>query len=824
MVLPGKLTIGFLQEDNPQKFYFRVRPLIIQDGETFFRAENVTEEFQDDGYIRIVPDKNELSHFKTRMRELGRYCLLDLRNHPGDNDKIRPNKNHSAENGDRNAFIMYSDVVFSISPLSLAEVVEADGAPGDRLIPQPGTPYVALAQKGRLVGLYRWAAQETGARLLTEDAVPVEQPLEALSGRLFEVETEEPAPRRLLVDLAHFGVAPAQSAQSADAVEEPAPERTAPEKAEKPEKPERSERNDRNDRAEKIDPRPRERREASEPKPWLQPQAPSAPSRPSKAREADEQCGFNPRRGPSIKEVLDDMWRRSRVDQLGHPVPGNAQSVPADNPLDRAMEAVEAVWELPEARASLVESLLKLGDMDQMLGLTGGENAVQARALRNGEEKLAQMEADRLQLICDIDRLKKNRQEARAELLREVEETRRSEFEDASHRLSALRDEEDAARQEAERAKEAASLAGASLTGLVTKQLDRKLADQLLESRARDMLTALLYGREPRVHAPATCSPSAGEAVCDLRVRFEKAGLPLTNDEAVNLLVCLSQGRILLLTGPSGSGKSLFARTLGAALGLGSERFFELSVSPDIRRLGDEIESMSPSGVPLVRLPGLRALLRTHDGMAPTMLMLDEANRAPIDHYAAELLSLSETGAPHALHTPCESLPLGDELRVVMTLCEAGYGLPLTEKVLDRAWMLRLSRPEAEAEWRADEPILPSPEFALSLQSLTRLFAPMQEVPGEVRERMLVLRKRLGERGILLSRRTLNDTYAYCSAAIPLMTADPLKVLDWALSQRVMPVILSGARPEALRDVSNLFVDMPRCLALLDAPIPVPTI
>ena len=41
MILPGKLTIGFLQEDNPQKFYFRVRPLIIQDGETFSRAENV---------------------------------------------------------------------------------------------------------------------------------------------------------------------------------------------------------------------------------------------------------------------------------------------------------------------------------------------------------------------------------------------------------------------------------------------------------------------------------------------------------------------------------------------------------------------------------------------------------------------------------------------------------------------------------------------------------------------------------------------------------------------------------------------------------------
>ena len=31
MILPGKLTIGFLQEDNPQKFFFRVSPLIIKE-------------------------------------------------------------------------------------------------------------------------------------------------------------------------------------------------------------------------------------------------------------------------------------------------------------------------------------------------------------------------------------------------------------------------------------------------------------------------------------------------------------------------------------------------------------------------------------------------------------------------------------------------------------------------------------------------------------------------------------------------------------------------------------------------------------------------
>lgn len=819
MILPGKLTIGFLQEDNPQKFYFRVRPLVIRDGETFSRAENVREAYQDDGYIRIVPDKNELSHFKTRMRELGSYCLLDLRAHPGDNDKIRPNKNHSAEIGDRNAYIMYSDVVFATTPATLAEVIEAEGAPGERLIPRPGTPYVALTQNGRLVGLYRWEMQEMGARLLSDNAVPVEQPIEALSDCLFDVEVEDRTSRRILVDLARFGVKAAQEpVKAVEASEElvpapaaaPAPERPA----ERPERPaERAERPV--ERAEKP---AREKKE--EAKPWLQ----STPApRAGRAREADEQSGFNPRRGPSIKEVLDDMWRRSRVDQLGHPVPGNAQSIPASNPLEQAMDAVRAVWELPEARVSLVEALLKLGDMEKLLGLTGGENASQARSLRIGEEKLAQLEADRLKLLCDIDRLKKNRQDTRSELLRELEETRKKELAALNGQIERLRGEQEMAQAEAQRAKEAAAQAGAALTSLVNKQLDRKLSDQLLEGRARDMLTALAYGQETRPAKAKTCDPSAGEAICDLRVRFEQAGIPLTNDEAVNLLVCLAQGRILLLSGPESSDRELFGRTLAAALGLrDGSRFFEMAVSPDIRRLGDEIEAVSPTGVPLVRLGELRSLLRLRDGQTPTLLQLDEANRAPIDYYAAELLNLGEAGAPQALHTPSETIPLGEELRVVMTLCEAGYGLPLTEKVLDRAWTLRLKTPPAETEWRLDRPQLPAPEAALSLAALSRLFAPTQEVPGEVRERMQTLRRKLAERGVLLSRRSLSDTYAYCAAAIPLMTAQPMQVLDYALSQRVMPVVLASARLDALRDVSALFVDMPRCLALLDASLPLP--
>lgn len=111
MSLPGKLSIGFLQEDNPAKYFFRLRPILVKEDEGFQTLDNLNERYPQDGFIRIVPDKNEISHFKARMRALGRYCMLNLTRHPNENDKIRPNKNFAMVSTERNANIVYSDVV-----------------------------------------------------------------------------------------------------------------------------------------------------------------------------------------------------------------------------------------------------------------------------------------------------------------------------------------------------------------------------------------------------------------------------------------------------------------------------------------------------------------------------------------------------------------------------------------------------------------------------------------------------------------------------------------------------------------------------------------
>ena len=847
MILPGKLTIGFLQEDNPQKFFFRVSPLIIKEENGYQVVEDARQEFLEDGFIRIVPDKNEMSHFKTRMRSLGRYCLLDLRRHTGENDKIRPNKNHAGETGDRNAFIVYSDVVARINPRFMAEAVAPDQ---DGLFPAPGTPLVAVMQDGQVRGIYAWANRSDAACIIGDSLT--DQDLSDAAAQLIDV-TVNNAPVQLLLNLGAWGVAPAEGEERieecavpdkpaetprAEAPEAPAPRAAAPE----PE-PERSaerpaeriiEREKSADRpVERIAPRAAESEKAPEsaPKPWLQhttyvfPRVVASSRLSPRAQSLQQQSGFNPHRSASIKDVIDDMWRQSRLDQLGHPVPSTASADPVVSPIDKAMQAVREAWALPEARASLISSLLKLDDLDNALGV--GPAARQARDDREREQALNRMEADRLKVLCEIDELKKMRADKRAELVNELKRSHAAEMAQLDRKNAALREAGQRYAAEAASAQKAAETAEKAFKDVLSGDLNDQLARLLAEGRARDLMVALAHAADAPAALPETENPSAGELISDIRVRFDEAGYPLTNDEAVNLLACLTLGRIVIFSGANGSGKSERARTLAAALGVATPeygRFVEMQPDEDARPLGSLIGEIAPSGVPVVRRPELKRVLEAGCDTVPALLMIDDANRAPVERTLGALLSQLDGNAPGRLQTGLGAITINPALRLLLTLQDASEGVCVDARLLDRAFMIRLAPERADTPWQPRRRVQPQPEKAVSMATLKAIFKTDGDVPGEIVERMKTLREKLAGVGVYLSRRALDDMYAYCAAVSPLMTASPLEVLDYAFAQRAMPAILASANLDALHALPSILPDMPRSLSLLLAPLPLPAI
>ncbi len=829
MTLPGKLTIGFLQEDNPQKSYFRVRPLLIQDEGGYHPTENVKETYLEDGFIRIVPDKNEQSHFKTRMRTLGRYCAIDLRKHPGENDKIRPNKNHNGENGDRNAYIVYSDVITAVPPLMMAEIVEVDE---DGLFPSPGTKLVALKYDGALKGIYQWDERgEQGAFIVGENLT--NQTLSEENA--IELALPDGMCVRVLTDLSSLGASMSgpvevERAEAPKAVPQPKAEpAAAPAPAPKAEPVAAAPAVQTESVSAPAAVQAETEVEAAPEKPWIQRSTVVIPrviiSKTASPQEQSlaAQSGFNPKRGLSLKDIIDDKWRQSRYDQLGHAVVGDATGSPLESPVDQAMDAFRDAWNLPEARASLITALLRLDKMDEALGANGAPDAAQMRALNAGEAQMLRLEADRLRLLGDIDELKRLRQDKRTELINELRRTHSAEFDQTERRNRELLEAQQGYAEQSEQTRKAAEAIGLEFVQQLGVQIDQKMTEHLLSGRAMDLMATLSRRPCAAANHPKAEDMSAGELISAVHVRFGEAGITLSNDDAVNLLTCLTLGRIMIVSGESGSGKSEFVRTLAAALGIAetdSDCFAEIQAQSSWHSLGEEIEKLSSNGVAQVRLPEIKRLLEGTDYSVPALLMIDGANRASMDEYLGEMLNMGEKGARSALTTGAGRIKLSDNLRLMLTVQDSG--MALSGEVLDRAWTLRLSKEDAESEWMPKACALPHPETAISMETLKKVFKVGAELPGEVTERMRTLRTKLAEAGMLLSRRTLTDLYNYCSAALPYMRCKPLEVFDYAFSQRVMPVLMATADLDALHALPKIIPDMPRSFRLLGETLPLP--
>ena len=117
----GTITLAYVEEDNRQRVIFRVIPLCTREGNVFHGG---ADDFPDEGSLRIVPDKREQSTFKERMREAGGLCAIQLASEGKELMKVRQNRNYAPEEGERNQYAIYSDVICELAEDGCFEVVE----------------------------------------------------------------------------------------------------------------------------------------------------------------------------------------------------------------------------------------------------------------------------------------------------------------------------------------------------------------------------------------------------------------------------------------------------------------------------------------------------------------------------------------------------------------------------------------------------------------------------------------------------------------------------------------------------------------------------
>ncbi|MCI5772741.1 MAG: hypothetical protein MR021_08030 [Clostridiales bacterium] len=717
MNFSGKTILVFLEEDNIQRAYFRVRPLLSDEGALDKAA---AEQFPDEGYLRIVPDKNEQHTFKERMRTLCGLCVVDLSALPPEVNKIRTNKNYSPARGENNQFIVYSDAVQPLPRDVFFQVVSEKevqtaltplvytrnganiqgpfdhetGAPaGDtvKLPPDSADIHSVTLPDGRELLFYCSArqprseapaapAQETAAEATIPSDVPAApaanagMPAKAVSMEKAPQGTPSPWQKQLDA-IMHGEPEPAQPTESRETpAEKPAEPKPQP-GCRKP---------DMQSALAQIQALNGELNVSSPMKesPVRAVHAPAPASgkplvgtrlyAPLPVRRVSA-----PRAHNSLAETV-ELQRNvnryeTRYEAPGAVIAANAPMSEMQNPVEQFRRSLQKVWQMPDTHRQVVDALLGAPGIRQSLtrALCDGKSDLTITAMHS---QLQELEAERLMLLMQLDDVKNSRQKIKNELLSELAGAEK----DAQEKLEALTREK-----------------RACVDALNVQQAELlKECDAALEKLADTPWQTLLVPR-------AGAQISGDELVRRTLACLKAQGFLADEDDARALLtvLALTDNGQLLLAADSLSDAHQAALALAAALGVPCRRIYEkeLTAAPVRVPEGGDAPALTCGNLVLDRpIPRAVHLALADKQMSP----LSQEGSAAGTYRADPVLCADFATDDSAVPSPLPSFPavsfaclrqemLSDESRltddtqtalhgIYSALREAGAPLPLT--------------------------------------------------------------------------------------------------------------------------------------------------
>jgi hypothetical protein len=210
----------------------------------------------------------------------------------------------------------------------------------------------------------------------------------------------------------------------------------------------------------------------------------------------------------------------------------------------------------------------------------------------------------------------------------------------------------------------------------------------------------------------ATLSPS--EALKGMQAHMDAEGYVLSVAELANFFLAMTVSPLVILSGISGTGKSLLPRKFAK---LTNSLFRPIPVQPqwsDNSDLFGYVPTLAPTKYVKGALVG-DLLKAEHNPEKLVVAMLDEMNLAPVEHYFSDFLSVAESRARDGDNITTDELPielpdipvvgpdteaelrgirLPSNLRVVGTANMDETTHTFSPKVLDRAFTIELDDPE----------------------------------------------------------------------------------------------------------------------------------
>lgn len=764
MSIDHQLLFCYLEEDNIQQAYFRVIPMLTPDADI---REEAAALYPTQGALRIVPDRNEQHTFKTRMRSLGAFCLVDLMNLPQEATKIRSNKNFRPAKGEVNQFILYSDTVKPLPEHSFYQIVSGTAEQLSEVAKEAATPLFYLHEEGVLYGPIRRddPVKPEEAAIVDGNQFTMDCPDGAV--RTFLCLKDAPAPvpfpapvLRKMKDKP----LPEDPAQDPSLPLEPAPEAdtAAAQMA-------------------AIDPEISEAAKTDEPLPLgesltildaskghdetirslnkpvsqsanllrrperLAPMPPAAkepltgtPLVKTPVRTA------TPQPKNRTQEAVSSQWYIGKYEPPADDLPQSTAMSPVVNPVETACANLRTAWNSRDAQEQLIDCFLSLDGVRARLEPKITKDRHVTAMQRVLRDRLEDLEAERLSALCELDRARKDLDSYKQELIQGMS----SRIEKETGKLSEDRDALQA--QVASLKKEVNALTANrdELLNLVEDLQSNSLPAAMAKVLSDMQILTPKSGTALRMTPISGESADAEEMISRLMCVCEQCGLPLTRNYAIALLLLLAGSDRVGLVSTTPAPLGTMCRNIAASMGW----------------LSSYARQTTPEQQPLV-------------------------SARPVDATPAVML----TALPSYLPT--------SGLRKFITAPNIARSIAYQE---DQFPILTLPSFKFIPELTPDDSVTP-----VSLASVEALLNVGQTPDADIDQVLTPILSVVAP----LSGAARKTLYRFISAAAALMEGGLAVAVDWALTLWIVPALDRAARAQA--EVRALFDEYPLALSKL---------
>lgn len=301
----------------------------------------------------------------------------------------------------------------------------------------------------------------------------------------------------------------------------------------------------------------------------------------------------------------------------------------------------------------------------------------------------------------------------------------------------------------------------------------------------------------PSIIVPKNETTTLKSLIAEVQNRLAKLGRNhFKFNDVANIVITVNQSFVTVLAGAPGVGKTSLVEKLAKAYGLNNDfGYLEIACAKGWTSSKDLIGFFNPltNKFQPAKTKLKDALVKSSEYKnSPYIVLLDEANLSPMEHYWSDFIKLADTSYSRKIKiSDDEEISFGEGFRFIATINHDHTTETLSNRLIDRAAIIHIEKPEKIEDVKDTLENIDTIYDFTEIQKLFIKTKKWQEDEGIIKSTLNQIIEKLesNNSGITISPRKILAITKYSEIATGVLEGNSYTALDFAVAQHIMPLI-----------------------------------